>query len=103
MAAHRRKSAMDHPVVITFLIFAIIGFLYLAAEVLKPLSLAILLAFAMVPLSKILERKGVPRVPAVVVTVLLVLGTLCFLGYQVGQNLSHLAEDLPRYQTRINE
>ena len=52
MAAQRKSSPMDHPVVITFLIFAIIAFMYLAAEVLKPLALAILLSFALVPISQ---------------------------------------------------
>ncbi|WP_435017753.1 AI-2E family transporter [Tundrisphaera sp. TA3] len=88
---------------ITFLLFAIIGFLYFASEVLRPLALAILLAFAMVPISKMMERRGIPRVPATVITVVLVLGTLGFIGYQVGQNLNHLAEDLPKYQSRIEE
>ncbi len=41
MAAKRIKPfSIDHPIVITFLIFAIIGFLYFAAEVLQPLALA---------------------------------------------------------------
>ena len=103
MAAKRRSSAMDHPIVLTFLIFAIIGFLYQASEVLRPVALAILLAFAMVPVSRQMEKRGVPRVPATILTMFVILGTLGFLGYQVGQNLNHLAGDLPKYQARIDE
>ena len=76
MAAQRKNSPMDHPVAITLLIFAVIAFMYEAAEVLKPLALAILLSFALVPISRQLERLKIPRVAAVVLTVLIVLGSL---------------------------
>ena len=46
----QRKSPMDHPAVVTFLILAIIAAMSLAAEVLKPLALAVLLSFALAPL-----------------------------------------------------
>jgi predicted PurR-regulated permease PerM len=102
VAAHRKNSPMDHPVVIAFLIFAIIAFMYQASEVLKPLALAILLSFAMVPISRLFERIGLPRVPSVVLTVLLVMGGLGFVGYKVGQQLNSLADRLPEYEGNIN-
>jgi predicted PurR-regulated permease PerM/methylmalonyl-CoA mutase cobalamin-binding subunit len=92
---------MDHPVVITFLIFAIIAFMYLAAEVLKPLALAILLSFALVPISRFLERIKIPRVLSVVLTVLIVMGGLGMIGYEVGQQLNTLAKKLPEYEDNI--
>ena len=49
MAARRKTSPMSHPVVVTFLILAIVAFMSLAAEVLKPLALAVLLSFALAP------------------------------------------------------
>ncbi len=102
MAAQRKQFSMNHPVIITLLILAIIAFMYFAGEVLKPLALAILLSFALVPISKFLERRGVPRVPAVGLTVLLVLGGLGFVGYKVGQELNLLANELPKYEENIN-
>ena len=59
--ASQRKSPMDHPVVVTFLILAVIGAMSLAAEVLKPLALAVLLSFALAPLAGFFERRRVPR------------------------------------------
>jgi predicted PurR-regulated permease PerM len=103
VAAQRKTSPMDHPVVITLLIFAVIGFMYLAAEVLKPLALAILLSFALVPISRQLERIKLPRVFAVVLTVLLVMGGLGAIGYKVGQQLDSLADHLPEYERRIGD
>jgi predicted PurR-regulated permease PerM len=65
--ASQRKSPMDHPVVVTFLILAVIGAMSVAAEVLKPLALAVLLSFALAPLAGFLERHRVPRAIAVIV------------------------------------
>jgi len=47
VASKQKSLSFDHPIVITFLIFAIIGFMSLAAEVLKPLALSVLLSFAL--------------------------------------------------------
>jgi predicted PurR-regulated permease PerM len=101
VAAQRKISTMDHPVIVTLLIFAIIAFMYWASEVLKPLALAILLSFALVPISRQLERLKMPRVVAVVLTMILVLGGLGTIGYKVGQQLDSLADKLPEYEDRI--
>jgi predicted PurR-regulated permease PerM len=66
--ASQRKSSMNHPVVVTFLILAVIGAMSLAAGVLKPLALAVLLSFALAPLAWFLERRRVPRSNAVILT-----------------------------------
>ncbi len=103
MAAQRKSFSMDHPAIITLLIFAIIGFMYEAGEFLKPLALAILLSFALVPISKLLERTRMPRVPAVVITVLLVMGGLSFVTYHVGLQLNNLAYELPKHEDNLKE
>jgi predicted PurR-regulated permease PerM len=101
MAAGRKTFTPDHPIVIAFLIFAIIGFMSLAAEVLKPLALAILLSFALAPVAGLLEKFRLPRAAAVVLTILLALGILGAITYKVGQQLTMLANDLPRYEENI--
>ena len=101
--ASQRKSPMDHPVVVTFLILAVIGAMSLAAEVLKPLALAVLLSFALAPLAGLFERRRVPRVIAVLITVVLALGSLSGIGYVVVRQLSMLAYQLPSYQERIQK
>ncbi len=101
--ASQRKSPMDHPAVVTFLILAIIGAMSLAAEVLKPLALAVLLSFALAPLAGFFERRRVPRAAAVLLTVALALGLLSGIGYVVVRQLSMLAYQLPSYQERIQK
>ena len=103
MPSPRRKSSvMNHPVVVTFLILAIIGAMSLAAEVLKPLALSFLLAFALSPAAEFLERRArFPRVLAVLLTVVVSLALLGGFGYVVGRQLSALADQLPKYQGNI--
>jgi predicted PurR-regulated permease PerM len=86
---------------LTLLIFAVIAFMYFTGEVLKPLALSVLLSFALAPASRVFERCGLPRVAAVVLTVLLSLGVLGGFGYVVGQQLTSLANRLPGYQENI--
>jgi predicted PurR-regulated permease PerM len=101
--ATQRKTAMNHPVVVTFLIVAVIAAMSLAAEVLKPLALAVLLSFALAPLAGFLERRRLPRPAAVLLTVLLALGSLSGISYVVVRQLSTLAYRLPSYQVRIQK
>lgn len=102
-ATRRRSSVMNHPVVIVFLIIAIVASMSLAAEVLKPLALSVLLAFALTPLASLLERRArLPRLAAVLLTVTLALITLGGIGYVVGRQLSALANRLPAYRENID-
>jgi predicted PurR-regulated permease PerM len=103
MPDRRRPPRLDHPIIITFLILAIIGFMALAAEVLKPLALSILFSFALAPIASFFERRGLPRTAAVVLTILLTLGVLAGITYKVGQQLTLLANDLPRYTENIEK
>ena len=81
--------------------FATVAFLYFAGEVLKPLALSVLLAFALVPASRLLERIGFPRSAAVVLTVLSVLGFIGVGGSFVAREFASLAAKLPDYQENI--
>ncbi len=80
------------------LVLAVMAALYLGRDILAPLALALLLTIAALPVAEWLERRGVPRVPAVSLVLLLVvsaLGTL--LAIVVSQALA-LAAELPRYE-----
>jgi predicted PurR-regulated permease PerM/CheY-like chemotaxis protein len=101
MTAARKTSFATDPFRMTMLIFAIIAFMYFTGEVLKPLALSVLLSFALAPATRVLERFGLPRAPAVVLTVVLSLGLLGTIGYVVGHQLNSLAKRLPDYQENI--
>src|SRR5437667_10920420 len=101
MASSRKAATPADPFQLTILIFAVIGFLYFTGEVLKPLALSVLLSFALAPAVRLLERFGLPRTGAVVLTVVITLGCLGGIGYVVGQQLNSLAKRLPDYQENI--
>lgn len=80
---------------------AAIAALYFGREILIPLTLSILLTFALAPLAKRLQRLGLHRVPAVLGAVLLAFAALGAFGVIVGNQLFHLANNLPAYQTNV--
>jgi len=79
----------------------VIAALYLAREVLVPITLAILLSFVLAPLVALLRRIGLPRVPAVVTAVVFALGVLLLLGGVIGTQVASLASDVPRYAATV--
>lgn len=101
MPAKNKALTSDNPVVITFLILALIAFAWLAAEVLKPLALAILLSFALAPLAGFLQRRGLPRAVAVMLTVVLLVTAIGAIGYKVGEQLTGFTKDIDRYEANI--
>lgn len=104
VASSRKAFSMDHPVVILFVSIAVVASMGLAAEFLKPLALAVLLAFALSPFARFFERRGLPRTPAVVLTVLIALVGLSGIGYVVVTQLNDLAGQLskPENKARID-
>jgi len=75
--------------------------LYLARDVLVPISLAVLLSFVLAPLVRLLRACYAPRVVAVVVAVLLAFAAIFSLGALMISQVNQLAGDLPGYQSTL--
>ena len=75
--------------------------LYLGREIFIPVVLAVLLSFVLAPIGNFLRRLYVPRVPAIVVTVLLALGILASNGGVIGFQIADLGTHFSEYQTTI--
>jgi predicted PurR-regulated permease PerM len=75
--------------------------LYFGREVFVPMALAILLGFALAPFVLLLRRWHLGRVPSVVAVVVLAFLMIVGIGVFVGNQLAHLAGELPGYQTNI--
>lgn len=84
-----------------FTVIAVIGVLHWASEVFIPLALAGMLSFILSPVTHRLERVGVNRAVAVVVSVLLLLATCGGLAYVVGNQFLNLMTDLPQYRDNL--
>jgi predicted PurR-regulated permease PerM len=78
----------------------IIVLLQWAQAVLVPIALAVLLTFVLAPPVTWLER-WVGRVPAVLVAVTLVFVVFGLAGWGLARQMTHLADDLPRYRVNI--
>ena len=82
---------------------AIVSGLYFAREVMVPVTLAVLLSFLLAPLVSRLRHVHVPRVPAVLLSVILALGVIVALAGLIGVQIANLASDLPRYQDTMED
>ena len=83
------------------IIALVVAGLYWLQAVLIPLALAVLLTFLLSPVVSTLQRRGLGRVPSVLVTVLLALSILGGIGWTLTRQVVTLADDLPRYSLNI--
>lgn len=84
------------------IIVVVVAALYWLQAVLIPLALAVLLAFLLSPVVSTLQRRGLGRVPSVLVTVLLALSILGGIGWTLTHQLLTLGDELPRYKLNIH-
>ena len=96
--------SMPHSILTAGGILLVIAGLYFGRELFIPFTLAVLLAFALSPIINALRRWRVPRVPAVILTVILAFSVIGGLSYVLSTQVIKLAESIPRYQyTMINK
>lgn len=86
-----------------FTLGAITLVLYLGSAVLIPVAVAILLTFAMSPIVSFLRRRGLPRIAAVLMTVIAAFAGIGIFLIVVGSQVVTLAENIPTYQNNIIE
>jgi predicted PurR-regulated permease PerM len=77
--------------------------LYLGREIFLPFALAILLSFLLAPVVAIFRRYHLPRVPAIIATVLITFILSLGLLAVVGGQLVTFANNLPNYQHTIQD
>lgn len=75
--------------------------LYFARAVLVPFALAMLFSFLLTPLVRLLEKLRLPRVPAVLLVVLLAMTVAVFLGVRVTSQFVEVIGQLPSYRANI--
>ncbi|BCG79461.1 AI-2E family transporter [Mesorhizobium sp. 113-3-3] len=75
--------------------------LYFGREVFLPIAIALLLTFALAPLVSALKRIGIPRIAAVIASVLGAFAALALFSFIVATQVSELAQNIPVYQTNI--
>ena len=79
----------------------VIGILWVGQTVIMPIMFAALLAFLLSPAVRRLMRWRAPKVLAITVVVLAVFAVVGALGWVMGTQMLHLAEELPAYERNI--
>lgn len=79
----------------------VVAALYLGRDLFVPLVLAVLLAFVLAPLARLLRRIGLPPVAANILALLIGVSVIAALGLAVVRQLAGLAGDMPRYAANI--
>ena len=75
----------------------VVATLYIAQDVLVPITLAVMLSFVLSPLVDVLQPIGLWRAAAVAVSVLVALGAIGLIGTLLGSQAATLAADVPHY------
>ena len=106
--AARVRRLVDGSHVIVAACWTIIGMgvvttLYVGADLLIPIALALLLSFVLSPLVSRAKKLRIPRAPAVFMAVALAFGVIAGLGAVLAGQIGQLAGDLPQYQTTMRE
>jgi predicted PurR-regulated permease PerM len=83
--------------ILAFAIFC----LAVAREILIPIAVAMLLTLVLAPVVRMLERRHVPHVAAVALTVVLAFSAIGGVGYVLALQVTTLAADLPQYEGTI--
>ena len=81
----------------------VLACIYWAQAVLIPLALAVLITFLLTPPVALLQRRGVPRVVAVLSVFVLALAVVAGVGTVLTMEVMNLGEELPRYRDNIRE
>ncbi|HEY5206712.1 MAG TPA: AI-2E family transporter [Roseiarcus sp.] len=80
----------------------IVSGLYLARDVLIPITLAVVLSFFLAPIVKLLQHARLPKVAAVIVAVLVALAVILLVGAIIGSQIEALVGNLPQYLSTVN-
>lgn len=75
--------------------------LYFGREVFLPIAIALLLTFALAPVVAGLKRAGVPRLPAVLLSVIGAFAALGLFSFIVATQVTELAQNISAYQINI--
>lgn len=95
-APHPRTALPNVATIVTT-----VAALYFGREVFLPIAIALLLTFALAPLVSALKRVGIPRIAAVIASVLSAFAVLALFSFIVATQVSELAQNIPVYQTNI--
>ena len=96
-----RQATANGTVLLTVIV--VVTVLRLAQDLFVPLALAVLLTFLLAPIVARLRRWHIPRLIAVLVSIVLALGLIGGVGAVIFGQLSDLAHQLPQYELALRQ
>ena len=103
MRATDDRLSFLRPFVLLSCLGIVVCILYFAQGVLIPLALAVLLTFLLAPPVMALQRRGLPRVPAVIVVVIAAFVLFSGIAWLVVGQATSLVDSLPDYEKNLHE
>jgi predicted PurR-regulated permease PerM len=76
--------------------------IFLGQDILMPLCFAIVLAFILLPVNKWLVKKGLPQVPAMLVSILAAVLVISGIVYFLSMQVAHFVDDLPKIRRNFD-
>jgi predicted PurR-regulated permease PerM len=101
--ANKRSASGPSYLRILLSLVLVVGILYLAKPIIVPLALAVLLTFVLTPIVSAIQHRGLGRIPAVLVTVILTFSLFGAVGWGVGMQVNKLARELPKKKEQIQQ
>ena len=101
MAAPSSPLRPYHPLIMLGGIVLATATLYWAQKILIPVALAVLLAFVLNPIVAVVQRRGLPRVPSVILIACLSFLLLAGVGFGLTLQLKQLGAELPKYKDNV--
>ncbi|MAM85768.1 MAG: phytochrome sensor protein [unclassified Hahellaceae] len=97
-----QSSMSDREGLLTlFGLIAVVAVLYFAKVVILPVAMAVMLTFLLAPLVLKLQRIGLPRVVAIITTVVIAFLAIAAIAWTISVQVVSLADELPRYEQTL--
>lgn len=77
------------------------GIIYIARDILMPLFFAIVLAILLLPVNNRLEKWGLPKVPSMLLSILLAIIVLAGIIWFLSSQISAFADDMPTIKKHL--
>jgi predicted PurR-regulated permease PerM len=93
---------LDYVYKLLFIVALLCFILVWGSELFIPILLGGFIAFALIPVNQWLEKKKIPRILSIIITVFSFIGIIGLFGYLVSIQLADLTKNLPNLESKFN-
>ena len=93
---------LDYVYKLLFTVALLCFILVWGSDLFVPILIGGFIAFALMPANQWLQKKGVPRILAIIITLFSFIGIIGLFGYLVSMQLADLTKNLPNLESKFN-